>query len=145
MKVKKLGMLALFGLLMVPVLLIGGCVAPEDTALKTQVIEDVTSEEAYALIQDNKDNQNFVIIDVRTPEEYADGHIEEAINFDYYSEAFRDELNKLDKDKTYLIYCRTGKRSRAAADIMQELGFGNGYNMLGGIVQWEAVGLPTVE
>ncbi len=145
MKVKKLGMLALLGFLMVPLLLIGGCVAPEDTALKTQVIEDVTSEEAYALIQDNKDNQNFVIIDVRTPEEYADGHIEEAINFDYYSEAFRDELNKLDKDKTYLIYCRTGKRSRAAADIMQELGFGNGYNMLGGIVQWEAVGLPTVE
>jgi len=145
MKVKKLGMLALFGLLMVPLLLIGGCVAPEDTALKTQIFEDVTSEEAYALIQDNKDNQNFVIIDVRTPEEYADGHIEEAINFDYYSEAFRDELNKLDKDKTYLIYCRTGKRSRAAADIMQELGFGNGYNMLGGIVQWEAVGLPTVE
>jgi len=145
MKVKKLGMLALLGFLMVPLLLIGGCVAPEDTALKTQIFEDVTSEEAYALIQDNKDNQNFVIIDVRTPEEYADGHIEEAINFDYYSEAFRDELNKLDKDKTYLIYCRTGKRSRAAADIMQELGFGNGYNMLGGIVQWEAVGLPTVE
>ncbi len=145
MKVQKLGMMALSALLIVPLLLMGGCVNHADTALKTQIIKDVTVEEAYALIQDNKDNQNFVIIDVRTPEEYADGHIEKAINLNYHSETFKDELNKLDKDNIYLIYCRGGNRSGAALSIMEELGFGEVYNMLGGIVQWESGGLPTVK
>ena len=145
MKVQKLGMMALSALLIVPLLLMGGCVNYADTALKTQIIEDVTPEEAYALIQDNKDNQDFVIIDVRTSEEYADGYIEKAINLDYYSETFRGELNKLDKNKTYLIYCKSGGRSGKALGIMEELGFGEVYNMLGGFVQWEAGGLPTVK
>ena len=145
MSAQKLGIMALSCFLIVPLLLISGCVSPGDTALKTQVIEDVTLEEAYALIQDNKDNQNFVIIDVRTPEEYADGHIEKAINLNYHSETFKDELNKLDKDNIYLIYCRSGNRSGAALSIMEELGFGEVYNMLGGIVQWESGGLPTVK
>lgn len=112
---------------------------------KTQIVEDVTPEEAYALIQDNKDNQNFVIIDVRTPEEYARGYIEEAINLDYYSETFRDKLNRLDKNKTYLIYCQSGRRSGMALNLMEELGFREVYNMLGGFAQWESGGLPTVK
>ena len=145
MNAQKLVMLALSCILVVPLVLIGGCVNHEDSALKTQIIEDVTPEEAYALIQDNKDNQNFVIIDVRTPEEYASGHIEKAINLDYYSETFKDELNKLDKSKTYLIYCRSGGRSGKALGIMEELDFREVYNMLGGIVQWESGGLPTVK
>ena len=111
MNMQKSGMLALLSLLAVSLALISGCINQEDTAPKTQIIEDITPEEAYALIQDNRDNQNFVIIDVRTPEEYASGHIEKAINLDYYSETFKDELNKLDKNKTYLIYCRSGRRS----------------------------------
>ncbi len=145
MNPQKLGMMALLGFLIVPLLLIGGCINHEDTALKTQIIEDITLEEAYVLIQENKDNQHFVIIDVRTPEEYADGHIEKAINLNYHSETFRDELNKLDKDNIYLIYCRSGNRSRMALSIMEELGFREVYNMLGGIIQWEAEGLPTVK
>ena len=145
MNPQKLGMMALLGFLIVPLLLIGGCINHEDTALKTQIIEDITLEEAYVLIQENKDNQHFVIIDVRTPEEYADGHIEKAINLNYHSETFRDELNKLDKDNIYLIYCRSGNRSRMALSIMEELGFREVYNMLGGIVQWESGGLPTVK
>jgi len=64
-------------------------------------------KDAYTLIQKNKGNPDFVILDVRTPAEFADEHIENAINLDYYSETFRDDLNKLDKTKTYLIYCRT--------------------------------------
>ena len=102
MNAQKLVMLALLCILIVPLVLISGCVNHEDTDLKTQIIEDITLEEAYALIQDNKDNQNFIIIDVRTLEEYANGHIEKAINLDYYSETFKDELSELDKSKTYL-------------------------------------------
>ena len=98
----------------------------------------IRREEAYALIQDNNDNQNFVILDVRTPEEYANGHIEKAINLDYYSETFKDELDKLDKNKMYLAYCRIGIRSGIAVGIMEELGFAEVYNMMGGIAGWEA-------
>ncbi len=132
-------------LLIVPLILISGCVSPEDTSLTTQVIEDVTTEEAYALIQDNQDNPNFAIIDVRTPEEYNAGHIENAMILDYYEDNFKDELDKLDKDKTYLIYCKSGNRSGKARDIMRDLNFTEVYNMLGGIIQWGSDELPTVQ
>jgi len=107
----------------------------------TQIIEDITPQEAFTLIKENQDNPDFVIIDVRTPEEFADGYIENAINTDFRSESFRDELNKLDKNKTYLIYCRSGVRSGNALDIMAELNFREVYNVLGGITAWKAEGL----
>jgi len=124
--------------LVIGVALTGGCV-------QAQIIEDITPQEAFTLIQNNKNNPDFVIIDVRTPEEFADGHIENAINLDYNSETFRDELNKLDKNKTYLIYCRSGSRSGSALNIMKELNFREVYNMLGGIIDWKAAGLPTTK
>ena len=141
---QKLVMLALLGSLIVLLVLIGGCTNGEVVLLKTQVMEDVTSEEAYALVQNNRANQNFAIIDVRTPEEYVGGYIEKAINLDYYSETFQDKLNKLDKNKTYLIYCRGGRRSEMSLNIMEELGFGEVYNLLGGMVRWKSEGLPVV-
>ena len=130
--------------LIIGVILTGGCIGQVNEA-PTQIIENITPPEAFTLIQDNQNNPDFVIIDVRTPEEFADGHIENAINLDYYSETFQDELNKLDKNKTYLIYCRSGKRSSNALNIMQELNFREVYNMSGGILEWQAEGLPTVK
>jgi len=97
------------------------------------------------LIQNNRDNPDFIIIDVRTPQEFAQEHIEGAINLDYYSADFREQLNELDKNKTYLVYCRTGRRSKAAVDLMKELGFGQIYNISDGIIDWKAEGLPTVK
>ena len=125
----------------------GGCVSTETVPpnQETQIIENITPPEAFTLIQDNQNNPDFVIFDVRTPEEFADGHIENAINLDYYSETFGDELNKLDKKKTYLIYCRSGNRSGKALNIMATLNFREVYNMSGGILEWEAAGLPTTE
>jgi len=138
-------MRVLLDLLVVPLALISGCINQEAANPETQIIEDITLEEAFALMEDNRYNENFVIIDVRTPEEYVGGHIEKAINLDYYSETFADELDQLDKEKTYLIYCRTDQRSGEALDMMAELGFREVYNMLGGIVRWEEVKLPTVK
>ena len=136
---KKLETLVLSGILVIGVALLGGC-AERITAI--QVIKDISVKEAYDLIGKNKDNQGFIIIDVRTPQEFANEHIEDALNLDYYSEKFRDELNKLDKEKTYLIYCRSGNRSGKALSMMKELGFREVYNMLGGIIQWKAEGYP---
>ena len=81
---------------------------------ETRTAEDITAEEAFTLIQANQQNPEFVIIDVRTPEEFTDGHIENAINLDFRSDGFRNEIERLDRDKTYLIYCRSGNRSRGA-------------------------------
>jgi rhodanese-related sulfurtransferase len=111
----------------------------------TQIIKDITPHEAYNLIQKNKNNRNFVILDVRTPAEFKDGHIEGAINIDYYAPTFKQELNGLEKTKVYLLYCRTARRSRVALEIMKELGFREVYHMLGGIVRWQAEGLPTMK
>ena len=137
MSLKNLMMLVLSVSLVIGVVLTGGCV-------QEQIIEDITPQEAFTLIQDNQNNPDFVIIDVRTPQEFAEEHIENAINMDYYSETFRDELNNLDKNKTYLVYCRSGKRSGNALDIMKELNFREAYN-IGGIIEWKAAGLPTIK
>jgi rhodanese-related sulfurtransferase len=145
MNVKNKGMRVLLVLLIAPLVLVSSCFNREKAGSETQIIEDVTLEEAFALMEDNRYDENFVIIDVRTPEEYAAGHIEKAINLDYYSETFADELDQLDKEKTYLIYCRTDHRSGEALDIMAKLGFREVYNMLGGIVRWEELKLPTVK
>lgn len=136
---RKLGVLVLLGILVIGLVLVGGWIK-EKTA--TQTIKDVSVKEAYDLMGKNKDNQSFIIIDVRTPQEFASEYIESAVNIDYYSEEFQNELNELDKEKTYLIYCLSGNRSGRALAIMKELGFREVYNMLGGIIQWKVEGYP---
>lgn len=136
---RKLGVLVLLGILVIGVALVGGWIK-EKTA--TQTIKDISVKEAYDLMGKNKDNQSFIIIDVRTPQEFANEYIENAVNIDYYSEEFQNELNELDKEKTYLIYCLSGNRSGRALAIMKELGFREVYNMLGGIIQWKVEGYP---
>ncbi|MFC1908009.1 rhodanese-like domain-containing protein [Chloroflexota bacterium] len=137
---------ALTVLLIAGVTWIGGCVTetPNQEAL-TQVTKNIAPQEAFTLIQENQNNPDFVILDVRTPEEFADGHIANSINVDFYSETFRDDINKLDKDKTYLIYCRSGNRSGKALNIMVGLGFMEAYNISGGIIEWKAEGLPIIK
>ena len=140
MSLKNFMVLSLSASLVIGVTLTGGCVLDE-----TAVIEDIAPQEALTLIQNNQNNPGFVIIDVRTPGEFAGEHIENATNIDFYSEAFRDMLDNLDKNKSYLIYCAVGGRSGSALDIMAELNFREAYNVLGGINQWKAEGLPTVK
>ncbi|OGY21206.1 MAG: sulfurtransferase [Candidatus Woykebacteria bacterium GWB1_45_5] len=109
------------------------------------VLKDISTREATGLVEKNKDNPDFVIIDVRTPPEYAPEHLEKATNLDYSSGSFRSELEKLDKNEIYLIYCRSGNRSKKALVVMRELGFNEVYNMLGGITAWTNSGFPTVK
>ena len=138
MSLKKFMVLVLAVTLVSGAVLTGGCV-------QTRTIQDVNPKEASSLIQNNRNNPDFVIIDVRTPQEFADGHIANATNIDYYAATFRNDINKLDKSKTYLIYCRSGGRSGNTLKIMEELNFGKVYNMLGGIIAWDAAKLPTVK
>ncbi|HTG67185.1 MAG TPA: rhodanese-like domain-containing protein [Flavobacterium sp.] len=83
-------------------------------------------------------DENAVILDVRTEDECDEGIIPNAINIDIHKgQAFIDEIEKLDKSKNYYVYCRSGARSAKACSIMNELGFDNAYNLLGGMLDWE--------
>ena len=117
------------------------CTTPHDNE---QQIYDVTAQKAFDIIQENADNPDFIIIDVRTPEEYTNGYIKRAINIDINSGEFISQLEELDKEKTYLVYCRSGRRSASARDTMAQLGFKNIYNMSAGITEWESMGFPVV-
>ncbi|GAB2498146.1 rhodanese-like domain-containing protein [Algoriphagus taiwanensis] len=82
------------------------------------------------------------ILDVRTPEEVSEGHLTGALNINYLGETFAEEIEKLDKKKTYLLYCRSGSRTRKAADLMQDAGFKHVYMLEGGITAWKEAGKP---
>jgi rhodanese-related sulfurtransferase len=106
-------------------------------------VDILAPKDAYDLIQKNKDNKNFIILDVRTPEEFADGHIENAVNINFRSESFALELNKLDHNKTYFVYCRTGNRSYDAVDLMARFGFTSIVRLDGDITGWKSAKLPV--
>nr|WP_321236095.1 rhodanese-like domain-containing protein [uncultured Psychroserpens sp.] len=82
-------------------------------------------------------DENAVILDVRTPEEVALGIIPNAIAIDIYKgQGFIDEIEELDASKTYYVYCRSGARSAQACSVMNQLGFENTYNLIGGFNEW---------
>lgn len=80
---------------------------------------------------------NYIVLDVRTPVEFSEGHLPNAINVDVTQDNFEEEVNKLDKNLSYLVYCRSGKRSATATTKMMSLGFKNITNMEGGILNWK--------
>ena len=100
---------------------------------------DVSVSEAWDLIQSEPE---IVILDVRTPSEYEDAHIEGAINIPV--EDIGDRLNELIANDVILVYCRTGNRSGTAVGIMEENGFSKIYHMYEGISTWISEGLPVV-
>ncbi len=81
--------------------------------------------------------ENLEILDVRTPDEFQEGHIPGAHNIDIYKgQGFLDEINNLDKSKEYFVYCRSGARSAQACALMQQQGIEKSYNLMGGITEW---------
>ena len=103
-----------------------------------------STQQAHDLIEERDGDSDFVILDVRTPREYEEGYIEDAVNMDFYVDAFPDELDGLGRDNTYLIYCRTGSRSGSTFKMMRKLGFKDVFNMEGGIEEW-SLDYPVVE
>lgn len=85
-----------------------------------------------------------VVLDVRTPSEFMEGHIENAINIDVEGMTFDGDIAKLDKNATYAVYCRSGRRSGIAVGKMKDAGFKNLFNLANGIQDWQAAGFPLV-
>lgn len=105
-------------------------------------IRHMSLVEARKLIE--KAPKDLVILDVRTPKEYDDGHLVGAKNENIYLGAFDKNLAQYDKDKTYLVYCQTGGRGKQALKKMRDMGFKTVYHLYGGYEAWVGKGLPVV-
>ena len=104
-------------------------------------LETVSPETAAETIESNPD---VVVLDIRTPEEFAGGFIDGAVNIDFHAPDFNDRLASLDKDAEYVVYCRSDNRSGQAMDVFADLGFQTVTEIDGGIVAWYETGLPVV-
>lgn len=115
------------------------------TAAETGVVSGftlVSAQEAAATIADPP--ADLVILDVRTPDEFAEGHIEGAIMVDFYSEEFDAQLAGLDPDVPYVVYCQSGNRSGQTITKMEAIGFQSVDDIDGGVIAWADAGLPLV-
>ena len=99
----------------------------------------ILPEEAEKIINNSKAK----VIDVRTPEEFADGHIPGAININIYNDTFMEEIKALPADALYVINCQSGGRSAKACGIFEELGFVGAMNLDGGFGAWKKAGMPV--
>jgi rhodanese-related sulfurtransferase len=86
--------------------------------------------------KDLYDGKSYFLLDVRTPEEFSAGHLKGAVNINFYDQTFEENIDSLDKRKKYLVYCRSGGRSRQAMFLMRDLGFEEVFNLSGGILSW---------
>jgi len=93
----------------------------------------------------HKANKDIVLIDVRTPQEYASGHIENSINIDFRGSNFKNLIGELDKNQDVYVYCKVGGRSAGAARLMEDMGFNKIYDLKGGINKWEKNGFKKVK
>lgn len=99
-------------------------------------------EDTYKILEvqtykDSITNGTVQLVDVRTPEEYSEGHIEYAKNIDFFSEDFEDQFNKLDKNQPVYIYCKSGNRSGKAGKKLKDMGFHHIYDLKGGILNYK--------
>ncbi|MDE0861728.1 MAG: rhodanese-like domain-containing protein [Akkermansiaceae bacterium] len=113
----------------------------EDATLGVEFqIQNVTAEEAKVLLSIDSAPQ---VIDLRTPEEFATGHLPGAVMIDFKSPDFKTELAKLDTSKEYLFHCKSGGRSTQSLDAWKELGFGKLHHLNKGMLSWTEAGNPT--
>lgn len=111
----------------------------------TQAQSEVEVLEPQAFIERAKADTSAILLDVRQPEEFAEGHLAQAINLDWLNQTvFINGLAKLNKQKTYYVYCRSGRRSQAAAGKLKAEGF-QVIDLKGGYLHWVEVGMPVVK
>ena len=119
--------------LIASVLLLAGCSSSSST-------NDLSVSEFSNKVAET----GVITLDVRTPGEFNEGHIEGALLVDFQSGNFENEIASLDKSKTYAVYCRSGSRSGQAVKVMSEAGFTNIYNLNGGVIDWANAGMTLV-
>lgn len=119
-------------------MLLNSCTNGQDKSGKT----NLSATEFTAKI---KEIPTAPVVDVRSAEEYASGHLQGSKNIDWNGDNFESEIKKLDKTKPVLVYCQSGRRSAAAANHMRSMGFKQVYELDGGISSWMQANLPTTD
>lgn len=113
----------------------------QEVAQVEATIVDVTVNQFKDLLIE----QGGTVLDVRTPEEWAEGTISKAKKINYYSDNFASDIEGLNKDEPVFVYCKSGGRSANAAEVLEEKGFTKIYNLDGGITAWIDAGNETVK
>ena len=108
----------------------------------------VKQQEGVALVDSNKFEEQMQeptsqIVDVRTPEEFMEGHIANAINIEVTDDSFESKIATLDKEKPVMVYCKAGGRSAKAAAILRDNGFKHVYDLDGGMIGWNDANKPV--
>jgi rhodanese-related sulfurtransferase len=111
-------------------LVLTGCSSSSSTDLNAAEFQLKTQE------------SGVITLDVRTPGEFAEGHLINSLNIDVENPNFSSEIAELDKTATYAVYCRSGRRSASAIATMKEAGFQNLFNLDAGVQEWSAAGFP---
>lgn len=141
----KKGIIVLSGIALIALTSCSGNANPEATTQQIteqqEVIVDITVPQFKNLVVE----QGGTILDVRTPEEWAEGIISNATQINYYDEDFAAQIETLDKSKPVFVYCKSGGRSSSAAEILKEKGFSKIYNLDGGITAWKDQGNEVVK
>ena len=140
---KLLIMLSLIAIIPIVFIIIFALFTMDDSTKKEVKVRTVERILPSAFREEFEDNDGRVVLDIRTPDEYEIGRLDGAVNIDYYSADFRDNLDKLDREKEYLLYCNSGNRSASAIKLMQEMGFTNVKELAGGIQAWIGAGQET--
>jgi|MDTC01.1.fsa_nt_gb rhodanese-related sulfurtransferase len=107
------------------------------------VSKNVDAKRGGVLIESHKDSKDLVVLDVRTAGEFGKSRIAGAKNIDVLATDFKVKAKQLDKNKSYLVHCRSGKRSQTAFKALKSLGFTKLYHLDGGMLAWEAAKLPV--
>jgi rhodanese-related sulfurtransferase len=113
-------------------LVLTGCSSASSTDLNAAEFQAKTQE------------SGVITLDVRTPGEFMEGHLVNAINIDVENPSFAAEIAKLDKTATYAVYCRSGRRSANAIATMKDAGFTSTFNLNAGVQEWAQAGFPLV-
>lgn len=98
--------------------------------------QGVTKVDKTALLEMLDNDPEIILLDVRTPDEVANGKINDALNLDWYEDSFKSSVEKLDKSKPVVVYCMSGKRSAAASEYLLNAGFEKVYDLDGGYLSW---------
>lgn len=112
------------------------------SAQKSGPVRNVDAPGALRLLSTNR---QVVVIDVRTPREFAGGHIAGATNIDFNGNGFSAALGRLDRDRTYLVHCAAGGRSTKSLAVFKKQGFRSVVHLDGGFTAWEAAGQPVAK
>ena len=132
-------------MLLLVTLLFAGCEkrVPPKIEVSSGMEAAVENIEPAAVVVLLKENADAVVLDVRTPEEFAEGHIEGAINIDFKGDDFDAEIGKLDKAVPYVMHCASGGRSGKSLSKFESLGFKKIYHLEAGFSGWSDAGLPV--